>query len=91
MIHYAGLLVEWWGFKGSRKSTPYAAQVATRTLVNKAKVYNLQSINVYVKGPGVGRDSVLRTLSGSDLNINFIQDITPVPHNGCRPKKLRRI
>ena len=80
------------GFKGSRKSTPFAAQMAAKTAAENAiEVAGLQSIEVYVKGPGIGREAAVRSLFQSGLNISKIKDITPVPHNGCRPKKRRRV
>lgn len=80
------------GFKGSRKSTPYAAQMAAKTAAESAiETANLQSIEVFVKGPGIGREAAVRSLFQSGLNISKIKDITPVPHNGCRPKKRRRV
>jgi small subunit ribosomal protein S11 len=79
------------GFKGSRKSTPFAAQLAAEDAVKKAKEHGLRSIQVYVKGPGAGRESALRSLQVAGLNITVIRDVTPVPHNGCRPPKRRRV
>jgi small subunit ribosomal protein S11 len=80
------------GFKGSRKSTPFAAQMAAKTAAENAiEVAGLQSIEVYVKGPGIGREAAVRSLFQSGLTISKIKDITPVPHNGCRPKKRRRV
>ena len=80
------------GFKGSRKSTPFAAQMAAKTAAENAiEAAGLQSIEVYVKGPGIGREAAVRSLFQSGLNISKIKDITPVPHNGCRPKKRRRV
>jgi len=79
------------GFKGSRKSTPYAAQVATEVAVEKAKEHGVEKIDVFVKGIGSGRDSAVRTLHSSGLYVNTIKDVTPVPHNGCRPPKARRV
>ena len=80
------------GFKGSRKSTPFAAQMAAKTAAESAiEAAGLQSIEVYVKGPGIGREAAVRSLFQSGLNISKIKDITPVPHNGCRPKKRRRV
>ena len=78
------------GFKGTRKSTPYAATTTIEEAIKKAKEKGINSINVYVKGPGPGRDAVLRVLRNSGLDINMIADVTPIPHNGCRPKKPRR-
>lgn len=79
------------GFKGSRKSTPFAAQVAGETAAMKAKEQGVRSVSVFIKGPGVGRESALRSLAMAGLNISLIKDITPVPHNGCRPRKRRRV
>ena len=79
------------GFRGSRKSTPFAAQEAAQDAANKAKDYGLKSVEVYVKGPGSGRESAIRSLQASGLEINLIKDVTPIPHNGCRPPKRRRV
>ena len=79
------------GFKGSRKSTPYAAQQAAEEAAKKAMEHGLKSIEVYVKGPGSGREAAIRSLQASGLEINLIKDVTPIPHNGCRPPKRRRI
>ena len=80
------------GFKGSRKSTPFAAQMAAKTAAEKAiDIASLKTVEVYVKGPGIGREAAIRSLSQSGLNITKIKDVTPVPHNGCRPKKRRRV
>jgi len=79
------------GFKGSRKSTPFAAQMAAEDAVKKAKEHGLRSVQVYVKGPGSGRESALRALRLTGLNITLIRDVTPIPHNGCRPPKRRRV
>ena len=80
------------GFKGSRKSTPFAAQMAAKNAAESAiEVAGLQSIEVYVKGPGIGREAAVRSLFQSGLNISKIKDVTPIPHNGCRPKKRRRV
>ena len=79
------------GFKGSRKSTPYAAQMASETAAKAAKEYGLRSVEVFVKGPGSGRESAIRALSNCDLEITLIQDVSPIPHNGCRPPKRRRV
>jgi small subunit ribosomal protein S11 len=80
------------GFKGTRKATPYAATTAVEKVLNKAKEdYNLKELEVYVKGPGVGRDAALRAIRSSGLRISLIADITPLPHNGPRPKKKRRV
>jgi len=79
------------GFKGSRKSTPFAAQMAADDAVEKAKEHGLQSVEVDVKGPGSGRESALRALQAAGLTITSIRDVTPIPHNGCRPPKRRRV
>jgi len=78
-------------FKGSRKSTPFAAQVAAEDCAKKAMEHGVRSVSVYVKGPGAGRESALRALSAAGLRVNMIRDVTPVPHNGCRPPKRRRV
>ena len=79
------------GFKGSRKSTPFAAQMAAEDAVKKAKEHGLRTVQVCVKGPGSGRESALRSLQMAGLNISLIRDVTPIPHNGCRPPKRRRV
>lgn len=79
------------GFKGSRKSTPYAAQMAAEDAGRKAQEHGMQVLEVYVKGPGSGRESALRALSAVGFQITAIQDVTPIPHNGCRPRKRRRV
>ncbi|HOO70416.1 MAG TPA: 30S ribosomal protein S11 [Spirochaetota bacterium] len=80
------------GFKGSRKSTPFAAQMAAKNAAQKAiDSAGLKTVEVYVKGPGIGREAAIRSLFQAGLNITKIKDITPVPHNGCRPKKRRRV
>ena len=78
-------------FKGSRKSTPFAAQVAAEDAAKKAMEHGLRAVEVRVNGPGSGRESALRALSASGLNISIIKDVTPIPHNGCRPPKRRRV
>ena len=78
-------------FKGSRKSTPFAAQMASDAAANAAKEFGLRSVEVYVKGPGSGREAAIRALSATGLEVTMIKDVTPVPHNGCRPPKRRRI
>ncbi len=77
------------GFKGARKSTPYAATAAIDEVVKKAKEVGLKKVKVYIKGPGVGRDAALRVLRGSGIRVTQIADVTPIPHNGCRAKKQR--
>jgi small subunit ribosomal protein S11 len=79
------------GFKGSRKGTPYAAQLAARDAARKAMVHGLRQVEVYVKGPGSGREAAIRSLQSSGLYVTSIRDVTPVPHNGCRPPKRRRV
>jgi len=79
------------GFKGSRKGTPYAAQLAARDAARKAMEQGLRQVEVYVKGPGSGREAAIRSLQSSGLYITGIRDVTPVPHNGCRPPKRRRV
>lgn len=79
------------GFKGSRKSTPFAAQRAGETAARKAMENGMRQIDVYVNGPGAGRESAIRALQGAGLRINLIRDVTPIPHNGCRPPKRRRV
>ncbi|MBQ0100173.1 MAG: 30S ribosomal protein S11 [Lachnospiraceae bacterium] len=79
------------GFRGSRKSTPYAAQTAAETAVKAALVHGLKSVDVLVKGPGSGREAAIRALGASGLTVTSIVDVTPVPHNGCRPPKRRRV
>ncbi len=79
------------GFKGSRKSTPFAAQMAAEDAARKAMDQGMRSVSVYVKGPGAGRESALRALSVVGLKVSSIKDVTPIPHNGCRPPKRRRV
>ena len=79
------------GFKGSRKGTPFAAQIAAQDAVKKAMEHGMRQVEVFVKGPGSGREAALRSLQGTGLNISSIRDITPIPHNGCRPPKRRRV
>jgi small subunit ribosomal protein S11 len=79
------------GFKGSRKSTPFAAQIAAEDCAKKAQEHGMRTVEVYVKGPGSGRESALRALQASGFSISFIKDVTPIPHNGCRPPKRRRV
>jgi len=79
------------GFKGSRKSTPFAAQVAAGDAAAKAMEHGLKNVSVLVKGPGAGRESALRALAAAGLKVTLIRDVTPVPHNGCRPPKRRRV
>lgn len=79
------------GFKGSRKSTPFAAQLAAEEAGKKAMDHGMKNVEVIIKGPGAGRESAIRALGSSGLNITIIKDITPIPHNGCRPPKRRRV
>lgn len=79
------------GYKGSRKGTPFAAQMAAETAAKAAKEHGLRSVEVYVKGPGAGRESAIRALANCDLEITLISDVSPIPHNGCRPPKRRRV
>lgn len=92
----AGNVISWCtsgskGFRGSRKSTPFAAQMAAEDAAKKAQEHGLRSIEVWVKGPGSGRESALRALQSVGLTITMIKDVTPIPHNGCRPPKRRRV
>ncbi len=79
------------GFRGSRKSTPFAAQQAAEEAAKKAMEHGLKTVEVYVKGPGSGRESAIRSLQASGLEVSLIKDVTPIPHNGCRPPKKRRV
>jgi len=79
------------GFKGSRKGTPYAAQLAARDAARRGMEHGLRQVEVYVKGPGSGREAAIRSLQASGLAITSIRDVTPIPHNGCRPRKRRRV
>ena len=79
------------GFRGSRKSTPFAAQVAAERAGTAALEFGMKSVNVFVRGPGPGRESAVRALNAAGLKINSISDVTPIPHNGCRPPKRRRV
>lgn len=79
------------GFRGSRKSTPYAAQMAAETAAKAAMEHGLKSVEVYVKGPGSGREAAIRSLQAAGLEVSLIKDVTPIPHNGCRPPKRRRV
>ena len=79
------------GFRGSRKSTPYAAQTAAETAAKAAMEYGLKTVEVYVKGPGAGREAAIRALQAAGLEVVMIKDVTPIPHNGCRPPKRRRV
>lgn len=79
------------GFKGSRKGTPFAAQMAAEDAAKKAKEHGLKRVEVFVKGPGSGREAAIRSLQAAGLQISLIKDVTPIPHNGCRPPKRRRV
>ena len=79
------------GFRGSRKSTPFAAQEAAEEAAKKAMEHGLKSVEVFVKGPGSGREAAIRSLQAAGLEVNMIKDVTPIPHNGCRPPKRRRV
>lgn len=79
------------GFRGSRKSTPFAAQMATEEATKAAMEHGLKQVEVYVKGPGAGREAAIRALQAAGLEVNSIKDVTPIPHNGCRPPKRRRV
>jgi small subunit ribosomal protein S11 len=79
------------GFKGSRKSTPFAAQLAAEKVLKDVENYGLQTLDIRVKGPGAGRESAIRSVGGTRFKVKSIKDVTPIPHNGCRPKKKRRV
>ena len=79
------------GFRGSRKSTPFAAQTAAETAAKAAMEHGMKKVEVYVKGPGAGREAAIRALQGAGLEVSMIKDVTPIPHNGCRPPKRRRV
>jgi small subunit ribosomal protein S11 len=79
------------GFRGSRKSTPFAAQVAAETAAKAAKEHGLRTVEVFVKGPGASREAAIRSLQAAGLEVTLIKDVTPIPHNGCRPPKRRRV
>ena len=96
MTNSTGQVISWasagkMGFKGSKKNTPYAAQVAAQECSSKAFELGLRKVEVFVKGPGAGRESAIRTIQGSGIEITTIRDVTPLPHNGCRPPKKRRV
>lgn len=91
-----GQVVSWasagkMGFKGSKKNTPYAAQMAAQECATKAFELGMRKVEVFVKGPGAGRESAIRTIQGAGIEVTMIRDVTPLPHNGCRPPKRRRI
>jgi small subunit ribosomal protein S11 len=79
------------GFKGSRKSTPFAAQLAAEAAARKAQEHGMRTVQVYIKGPGSGRESAIRALQSAGFKVSLIRDVTPIPHNGCRPPKRRRV
>lgn len=79
------------GFKGSRKSTPFAAQLAAESAARKAQEHGMRTVQVYIKGPGSGRESAIRALQSAGFKVSLIRDVTPIPHNGCRPPKRRRV
>lgn len=79
------------GFKGSRKGTPFAAQLAAETVARRAQEFGMRSVHAYVKGPGAGREAALRSLQAAGIQIQLIRDVSPIPHNGCRPPKRRRV
>jgi small subunit ribosomal protein S11 len=96
MTDLAGNVVSWSSagvlrFKGSRKSTPFAAQLVAEDAANKAREHGMKTVGIFVKGPGTGRESALRAISNAGLKITMIKDVTPIPHNGCRPPKRRRV
>ncbi len=93
---YKGNTISWsssglQGFKGSRKSTPFAAQLAAEDASRKAMEHGMRTVEVYLKGPGAGREAALRALQTAGFNVTLIRDVTPIPHNGCRPPKRRRV
>jgi len=92
----AGNVISWssagvQGFKGSRKGTPFAAQLAAQDAARKAMEHGMRNVDVFVKGPGAGREAALRALQAAGLSVNLIRDVSPIPHNGCRPPKRRRV
>jgi small subunit ribosomal protein S11 len=96
MTNMNGQVVSWasagkMGFKGSKKNTPYAAQMAAQDCASKAYDLGLRKVEVFVKGPGAGRESAIRTIQGAGIEVTAIRDVTPLPHNGCRPPKRRRV
>jgi len=96
MTNNSGQVISWasagkMGFKGSKKNTPYAAQMAAQDCATKAFELGLRKVEVFVKGPGAGCESAIRTIQGSGIEVTIIRDITPLPHNGCRPPKKRRV
>ncbi|HEY9489114.1 MAG TPA: 30S ribosomal protein S11 [Chryseosolibacter sp.] len=96
MTNSNGQVISWasagkMGFKGSKKNTPYAAQMAAQDCASKAYELGLRKVEVFVKGPGAGRESAIRTIQGAGIEVTAIRDVTPLPHNGCRPPKRRRV
>jgi small subunit ribosomal protein S11 len=96
LTNNAGQVISWssagkMGFRGSKKNTPYAAQVAAENAANEARDFGLRKVKVYVKGPGAGRESAIRSLHNAGVEVTEIIDVTPMPHNGCRPPKRRRV
>ena len=96
LTNNSGQVISWssagkMGFKGSKKNTPYAAQIAAEDAAKEAHDFGLRRVKVYVKGPGAGRESAIRTIQNSGIEVSIIKDITPMPHNGCRPPKRRRV
>ncbi len=96
LTNNAGQVISWasagkMGFKGSKKNTPYAAQTAAQEAAGKAFDLGLRKVEVFVKGPGAGRESAIRTIQGAGIEVTAIRDVTPLPHNGCRPPKKRRV
>ena len=96
MTNSVGQVISWgsagkMGFKGSKKNTPYAAQMAAESCAQKAHDLGLRKVEVFVKGPGAGRESAIRTIQNSGIEVTTITDVTPLPHNGCRPPKRRRV
>ena len=96
MTNMNGQVISWasagkMGFKGSKKNTPYAAQMAAQDCASKAYELGLRKVEVFVKGPGAGRESAIRTIQGAGIEVTAIRDVTPLPHNGCRPPKRRRV
>ncbi len=96
LTNNAGQVISWssagkMGFRGSKKNTPYAAQVAAEDAANEARDFGLRKVKVYVKGPGAGRESAIRSLHNAGIEVTEIVDVTPLPHNGCRPPKRRRV
>ncbi len=96
MTNNSGQVISWasagkMGFRGSKKNTPYAAQVAAQECAQKAYDLGLRQVNVFVKGPGSGRESAIRTIQNVGIEVTMIKDVTPLPHNGCRPPKRRRV